>query len=574
MILKIQSNISQNSLLYGLGLLVFVPFAYYRGTDPVTTFFGEWLAFFVGLILCGIFFNKQKLISIPAIVLLPVSLALVIVLQIIVNENVVTAYSEVGLLYLLWTAFVMIIAAYVSDVFGFARLAVCLAWGFFSGGVWNVISEIYHVSFFEFLIETHPELYGLGTIGQPNQICVYLFFSCCSLLLLYAREIISLRIFIVSVLFLTAELGFSTSRSGLLYLFACGILIFFCQNQVHFLVFKRLRDGFLLFAIFYLIWQFLYPFLNFTTGAARWLVLSKDNSTLERIFFWKDAWDIFLHAPWLGVGFGEFDWAFFMHGQHHSHAVINNRIEHPHNLFLQLLAEMGIAGFLCFILPFGYWIKGILHRQRNLDFWWHLSLLSVLGIYSLLEYPLWLSNFLGVFAILMGANDQRRYEIHLSKISHYLLCSIPIVGLFLLVNTGLNYLKLEGYYEAVRESRPLPGNSAELVPIANAGLLKPFGVKYFAFVFKLDGEHADERARLNEIALHFEPIPPLAYKQAAYLAYLGKNQEAIDMFRLAVSSYPNELTWFLAQVGTLSQADKDKLAFLFEDYSEQAKKNE
>ena len=479
-------------------------------------------------------------------------------MQMAISPLLVMASGQIGILYLLWAALVMMAAYHATQAFGLTKLADYIAWYLLVGGVWNALSELNHLN--------NSELFGLGTIGQSNQLCDYLFLSCCSLLYLFARQLLGWRVLIFCLLLLTAELGLSSSRSGVLYLFAGGVLVGLWRRMDDQVGYQRLRNGYLLFALLYIASQIIYPLLGSTTGMTRLASIAGDvNTPSLRLFFWKDAWDIFLKYPWLGAGFGEFDWAFFMHGQIHDHAVINNRIEHAHNVFMQLLAEMGIVGTIWLIATGGLWFKNVLHSKRDSAKWWCFALLSVMGIHSLLEYPLWLSNFLGIFAILLGASDSRHFELKLSEITRSSLCLIPVLGLYLLVNTGLNYVKLEKYYEAVAESRPLPGNPDEIVPISNSGLLAPFGLKYFAFTFKLDSGQAAEKSAITNKALHFEPIPPLAYKQAVYLAYLGKKEESRLLLRLAVSSYPNELNWFLSQVDALNQADKSKLAFLFAD---------
>jgi tetratricopeptide (TPR) repeat protein len=187
----------------------------------------------------------------------------------------------------------------------------------------------------------------------------------------------------------------------------------------------------------------------------------------------------------------------------------------------------------------------------------------------MLEYPLWYSQFLGIFAVLTGSNDKRLYTLPLSRITHSTLCLIPVLGLFLLFNTGTSFLALEKFFEAARLGQPTPGDVQELVPISNGGLLKDTGIKYFAVMFKLDSKQYEERMGIVEKAMRMEPIPPLLYKQAAYLAYSGKHEEALKQFRMAVSSFPSYLSNFKAQVASLSASDQEKLAFLFADPSAQ-----
>lgn len=553
----------QKWLSHGIGLLVFLPFTYYRGFYPVTTFYTECIAFLVGIIVFALFLFdlQQKPLRLPRIALLPLGLAIVIGMQMAISPLLVMASGQAGVLYLLWAALIMMAAHHAAQAFGLIKLADFIAWYLLAGGVWNALSELNHLN--------NSELFGVGTIGQSNQLCDYLFLSCCSLLYLFARQLLGWRILIFCLLLLTAELGLASSRSGVLYLFAGGVLVGLWRRMDDQAGYQRLRSGYLLFALLYIAWQIIYPLLGFTTGMTRLAAVASDANTPSlRLFFWKDAWDIFLQYPWLGAGFGEFDWAFFMHGQIHDHGVINNRIEHAHNIFMQLLAEMGMVGTLWLIAIGGLWFKNVLQSKSDSAKWWCFALLSVMGIHSLLEYPLWLSNFLGIFAVLLGASDSRYFELKLSGITRFSLFLVPVLGLYLLVSTGLNNIKLEKFYEAVAESRPLLGNPDEIVPISNSGLLAPLGLKYFAFTFKLDSEHAAEKAAVTNKAMHFEPIPPLAYKQAVYLAYLGKKDESRLLLQLAASSYPRELKWFLSQVGALNQTDKDKLAFLFADKHE------
>lgn len=557
-----QTGRYQKYLAHGLGLLVFLPFTYYRGSYPVTSFFGEWLAFLIGLAVgIALLYNwKRQVLYIPYVILLPLGLAALMGLQLVLFPLLVKAYAQTGMLYLVWAALVMVVSHQGVKELGASQVTDFLAFYLLAGGLWNALSELNHLD--------GSELFGLGTIGQSNQLCDYLFLSCYSLIYLYTKQRVGFRILMISLALLTAELVLSGSRSALLYLVAGGCLIGLWRNMDNQADFKRLRDSYLMFVLFCIVWQIIYPFLGLTSNMGRLATFAANDAPSARWFFWKDALAIWQDAPWLGVGFGEFDWAFFLHGKGHDHSVIDNRVEHSHNLILHMLAEMGSVGTLWLIVIGGLWLRRAIPRSRDVLGWWHLALLGTLSIHSLLEYPLWLADFLGLFAILLAITETRSFCLQLSSVTRGALCLMPAVGLFLLVSTGLNYLTMEKFYEAATESQPLPADLQQMVPLSNSGLLAPFGLKYFAFNFKMDSDKAIEKAGITEKALHFEPIPPLAYKQAAYLAYIGKHDESEALFRLAVASYPKEFDWFHSQVEALNQADKDKLAFLFANKSE------
>ena len=59
----------------------------------------------------------------------------------------------------------------------------------------------------------------------------------------------------------------------------------------------------------------------------------------ERFYFWGIAWRLFLTSPLFGIGWGKFaDFG-------------TDRIFNVHNLYLQLLCETGVFGFLLIIVP-------------------------------------------------------------------------------------------------------------------------------------------------------------------------------------------------------------------------------
>ena len=118
--LKTNSDKLQTFLAHGLGILVLLPFTYYRGTDPFTNFANEWLALLVGLLLLMtyLFFLKPLSIKMPLVALLPLSLVLLIAVQMLTNSHVALAGAQIAILYLLWAAFIMIIAAHAKQVLG------------------------------------------------------------------------------------------------------------------------------------------------------------------------------------------------------------------------------------------------------------------------------------------------------------------------------------------------------------------------------------------------------------------------------------------------------------------------
>lgn len=76
-----------------------------------------------------------------------------------------------------------------------------------------------------------------------------------------------------------------------------------------------------------------------------YVYFSGGDITSRRIFLYKHAWDIFLQNPIWGIGWGNF-----------SKTVVGNITVHTemqvHNIYLQLLCETGIIGFILILSPF------------------------------------------------------------------------------------------------------------------------------------------------------------------------------------------------------------------------------
>ncbi|HYL92815.1 MAG TPA: O-antigen ligase family protein [Alphaproteobacteria bacterium] len=71
---------------------------------------------------------------------------------------------------------------------------------------------------------------------------------------------------------------------------------------------------------------------------------SIDESTLIRLLIYSSAWKMFLSAPVLGIGYGNF--------RSHLTPLMGGNVSDvwdTHSLYLKLLSETGIAGFLCFM---------------------------------------------------------------------------------------------------------------------------------------------------------------------------------------------------------------------------------
>ncbi len=85
---------------------------------------------------------------------------------------------------------------------------------------------------------------------------------------------------------------------------------------------------------------------------------SLENSVIQRLNFWKSAWEMFCYSPIWGVGFEQFS---KVYGYFQQTGAFETW--YAHNIVLQLLAEFGILGGAWFF----YWLATFLKVTRGSD---------------------------------------------------------------------------------------------------------------------------------------------------------------------------------------------------------------
>ena len=120
-----------------------------------------------------------------------------------------------------------------------------------------------------------------------------------------------------------------------------------------------------------------------------------------RRVLWHNVLTLIAQHPWLGWGWGETDFAHFM--THYSSMRFCDMLDNAHDFPLHLALEFGVPFALLVMACVVAWV---LRRQpwceRNP---WRVmawSLLLVLGLHSLLEYPLWYGPFQMTLGFAMG----------------------------------------------------------------------------------------------------------------------------------------------------------------------------
>ena len=159
---------------------------------------------------------------------------------------------------------------------------------------------------------------------------------------------------------------------------------------------------------------------------------------------WGNVLQLIAQRPLAGWGWGELDYAHYMHlyGQSPRFCDI---LDNAHNLPLHVAVELGVpaALLLCGAIAWGVlrarpWRETESHRQLA----W--CVLAVLGIHSLLEYPLWYGPFQIALGLALGL--LARPATALRALALPTRAGITAVGMALLAYAAWDYERVSQIY--------------------------------------------------------------------------------------------------------------------------------
>lgn len=553
-----------------------LPFLYYHHAYPITTFYQEWGAVLLSLCALPLLVSKRFWLQpdIPRIVLLPVGMLLLLLVQYLFGK--VSSFDQMLLLtmYFLWMALLVMLGHRLRAELGLPVVVTVLAAFLVLGAELNTLAGIIqHYHWRTFLdpvvtVKTASAVYG--NIAQPNHFANYIALGLASIGLLHMRW--SLRVW-QTVLLVTPMLFvmvLSGSRSAWLYLLFMVAMSYLWQRRDQsyrsFLQYSLLL--LLGFALMHLVVQI--PWLASAGGGVTSLqrMYGEVGSGSIRLYLWKESWLIFTHFPLLGAGFAQFGWQHFQLGPELHNVSIVGLYNNAHDLLLQLAAETGLAGLSILFATLGVWLMQAWKAQRTIYQWWGLSVLAVLGIHSLLEYPLWYAYFIGVAAVALGLMESRVYRVEVRTLGRVSVAMILLLGVVVAAQLFMGYKKLEASL-AVHPLVPddvtyAPRLRASLDEVNHYALLRPYAELYMSSLIEVSADQLSEKLALNGQVMRFVPIGSVVYRQAWLLALADRLPEAKIQLERSIWSYPGEFISAQAELKSLAMKDPTHFSSLLE----------
>lgn len=586
---------AQGLALLVAGLLCLVPFLNPLHALPIPTFYEEWLAFVLGLAaaaLCGLFSRAGP--AVPRVALWLGALAVVIALQWLLGWTAYRETTQLGTLYVLWAMLLVWLGAELRERCGAERASRMLAWFLVAGALVNAAMALLQgftgTIVLGGLLMTPPGGRASGMLGQANLLANHLVLGGAALIYLAASSATRPLVAVVLALPMLAAIALTGSRAALLmfgWLIAWSVIGLRGQGRPARVALAGAIAG----AALIVALQFVLLHIG-GLGALRGeeaSALGRLASELAqagqpvggigaRIFLWKVAADIFGGSPLLGAGLGEFGWAYFMAHPPGLIPELGAYQRQAHNLVLQLLAETGAVGAIALVAGLAGWLLRVVHaqaRQWSAPLWLAGAVVGVELAHSLVEFPLWYAHFLGVGALFLGMGERSAFALR-STLARWLPVLAAAGGIALAAGALWWHQQLTAWVYALPDAAlddPLVRErQRDVLRRAGATLLRPYAELPIAAVIEPSRERLAATLALNERVMHFAPIGPVIYRQAALLALAGRRAEAQALFDRAAKLHPGLRAEFVTALETWARAEPDALGWLL-DHARTARGN-
>jgi hypothetical protein len=295
--------------------------------------------------------------------------------------------------------------------------------------------------------------------------------------------------------------------------------------------------------------------LRQATAVAR--ISSTETSPSHRSIIWSTSMLMLKSAPLSGVGFGGFAWNHFLLAGPLPTGMPEEITDNAHNIVLQFLAEFGLTGGLMLIgAAFVWWVPQF-REKASFHRWLILSLVAIISLHSLLEYPLWYAYFLGPFALFVGAADNSVWHVRPIYSSRIIVVALCIGIVWTLASVYYDYRRVERLGYVIESGSLKTDVRRSAVSVARSSLFTHVVELGLSRTISVDRNELDAKIELNGRVLRTYPDADVVYRQSALLALAGDLAAAYRFWDLAVAAFPSRATEVansLAQGSSMGEA--------------------
>lgn len=333
----------------------------------------------------------------------------------------------------------------------------------------------------------------------------------------------------LAVLILAAGNAASASRTGALQLVLIVVAVACWPGPARARLVWLGVLGVLFYAVFATVLPRALELLTGLTGGSMFQRLHHGVTCDSRLVLWSNVLELIAEHPWLGWGWGELDYAHFIHP--YSGTRFCDILDNAHDLPLQLAVELGVpfASVVCLALVWAV-LRGRPWRvaQASGQLGW--GVLMVIMLHSLLEYPLWYGPFQVAFGmaagLVIGAAQTQGERAHPGRAVRLAPLAAGVGALVLCGYALWDYHRVSQIYLPPQLRAPAYRED----PLADGRLSWLFrGQARFAelTITAPSRANATQMQALASQTLHYSPEPKVIERAIESATLLGRTDEAL-----------------------------------------------
>lgn len=334
----------------------------------------------------------------------------------------------------------------------------------------------------------------------------------------------------------------TASRTGLAQWLVLCVLLFLWRSTWGLLPLGLALAGLLLYG--WAAWLLPEMLLQWTGFQAEslWGRFGEAPGCTSRSVLWANVWHLVLQKPWTGWGWGELDYA------HYITLFPGTRfcvlLDNAHNLPLHLAVELGlpVALLACGLVALWVWrARPWAETDPVRQFAW--GILAVVGLHSMLEFPLWYGPFqlvtLWALALLWRGSGVDFAVRAVLRVPLGVWALVGVSGLVLWAALGWQYHRVSQIYTPVAQRMPSMRDNP-LAQLHGSWVFKDAIGFAELTTMPVNRETAPRVHALALSMLHYSPEPRVIERLIESATLLGLDDEAAFHLQRYRAAYPKD----------------------------------
>jgi O-antigen ligase len=546
--------------LFLLVCALILPYAVVNHTYPIPTFYAEFTALalylLTGAAVALMVWTSRPRIPFrsPVVALVPLGFGIVLVAQTFVLPLAQPSMNWLGAGFLL----AALLAVHIGFGFNRAELTETVlrvgAGAMIIGALFAVFCQVIQLFHLEPKVTPFVVAYNItverrpfGNMAQANHLASCIAFGMAGAMFLVQTRRLNVIVWAVLASIFSVGLALTVSRGPWLQtgvIVVAGLWMAFAEKRCDPQRRRSDREWLIPFALallFVLVnvvvrWANVRYHLGLAVSAAD--RFREAGQIAPRLALWKYGWTMFKTHPLLGVGWGEFPRYQFDFVRHLGNVEIANN---SHDIFIDLLAKTGVIGFGIVLLGLFAWFVRVLRVPHTAARVFGLSIIGVLVMHALVEYPQQYMFFLLPAMFIFGLLDTRPLRAVSGGVSLTVYSVVVFFGLAALYPVLRDYHRAEVLYYGSH-----PAEEYEANPSILFGAWGEYGM---ATLLPMNSMNLPYKLEMHQQAIALLPGETVLRRYAVLEALNGDMPGAYDtverlkLFAEELNDWPSQLAY-------------------------------